>query len=359
MKNDFSKIMMVCLLATATIFTYKNKTKITAAPEPKVSIISHEKSTPPPSEKPIIKPKTPEISVVMPAHLSYNQTVEQLKKWHAEAPELTDIATYGKTRQGIDLYYIKVSNKLAEAPTSKVLITSAIHGNESLSSSMTLAYIGMILSKYGQDPSITELVDSRELYFVPVVSPDSYPITRYVDGVDPNRDFPGSHAPFHQSTPTVAALQSLFWKIRPCAVISGHTFGRMLLTPFGDARGINFHQQDYDRIVGEMAKMTNYKMIHASELYSRPITGSEVDYFYRNGSMALVIEYGTHQHRPTIKEIASEFIKVKDAITLFVKEAPKCKVKAIGEEIDFSRNTGIARKYLRLPNGELTPASPY
>ena len=88
-------------------------------------------------------------------------------------------------------------------------------------------------------------------------------------------------------------------------------------------------------------------------------TGSEVDYFYRNGSMSLVIEFGTHQHKPTLKEIKTEFERTKGSITFFIKEAPECKVKAVGKEIDFSRNTGIARKYFQLENGDLAPASPY
>ena len=359
MRNEFMKVMTICILAATTIFAYKTKAyKTERINQPQVEIKKSQDSikiTPEES----ITPAQPKLSVVIPEHLSYPQTIEQLKKWNQEAPQLTEVFVYGQTKKGTDLYCIRITNKNNTSPKSKVIFASTIHGNETLASGVLMAYAGTILQKFGEDKEITELLNTRELFLVPVVSPDSYTITRYVDGVDPNRDFPTSKNPSHQSTPSVAALINLFWKVKPCAFISGHTFGRVFLTPYGDTRGENLHQTEYDRIVGHMMKSANYKSMHVSELYGRPVTGSEVDYFYRNGSMSLVIEFGTHQHKPTLKEIKNEFDRTKDAITFFIKEAPQCKVKALEEEIDFSRNTGIARKYFQLENGDLYPAGPY
>jgi hypothetical protein len=272
---------------------------------------------------------------------------------------LTEVESYGQSGQKKDLYYIRLTNKNITEYKPKVLVTAAIHGNEPWSSGVIMAYIGTMLTKYGDDKLLTELLDTREIYFVPVVSPDSYPHTRYVDGVDPNRNFPTPQKPELNSTKSVAALISLFWKIKPEATISGHTFGREFLIPYGDTYGPNNHQTDYDRIVGEMAKLSKYKMLHASQLYSKPIVGSEVDYFYRAGSMAVVIEFGTHQRTPSLAEIKSEFERTQGAISLFIKEAASLKIKAAEDEIDFSRNTGISRKYRLLPNGDLCPVAPY
>ena len=102
--------------------------------------------------------------------------------------------------------------------------------------------------------------------------------------------------------------------------------------------------------------MSGYKMQHAAELYSRPINGTEIDWFYRNGSMAVVIEFGTHQHKPTFDEIISEYKRTKDSITYFITEAPNVVITVADEEIDFSKNTGIARSYRKSANGELIPA---
>ena len=363
MKNEFSKIILVFVLLAANVFVYKNKAAKSHAVPPSNAPIEQVKPEPKPEKPPEppkpVDPPTPQLSVVIPPHLTYNQTVEQLKKWNSEAPLLTELINYGESGQKKELYCLRVTNKNSIEHKPKVLITAAIHGNEPWSSGIIMAYIGTMLSKYGQDKTATDLLDTRDLYFVPVVSADSYPHTRYVDGVDPNRNFPTPQKPELNSTKGVAALISLFWKIRPEATISGHTFGREFLIPYGDTVGPNKNQADYDRIVGEMAKLAKYKMLHASQLYSRPIIGSEIDYFYRAGSMAIVIEFGTHQRPPTPAEIKSEFDRTQGAITLFIKEAAALKIKAAEDEIDFSKNTGIARKYRMLPNGELSPVAPY
>jgi murein tripeptide amidase MpaA len=282
-----------------------------------------------------------------------------LKKWKEEAKDLTEIDTYGQTKNGKDLYYIRINNKFSNAKKPVILMTAAIHGNEPLSTSITMAYIGFLLDSYGKSKEITDLMNTRDLYFIPVISPESYPDSRTVGEVDPNRDFPTPKNSEHQSIPIIMALREFYWKIKPSAVISGHTYGRIFMTPYGDNHANTPHEADYNRIVGRMSEIANYKKIHCVDLYTKPIDGSEVDWFYRNGSIAVCAEYGTHQNIPTLDEIKSEFFRVKDAITYFITESPNVVVKVTDEGIDFSKNTGISRKYSRLPNGDLIPAGPY
>lgn len=277
-----------------------------------------------PPPKPIVVNYT--IETPMPAYLNYEQTVYQLKKWKEEAPKLTDIGVCGKSTKGTDLYYMKVSSPIS-GNKKKVMITACIHGNEPLSASTVMGYIGTILDKYGDDERITKLLDSREIYFIPVVSPDSYPQSRYVDGVDPNRDFPTRRDPNKKSVPPVQEIRDLFQEIQPDAVISGHTWGRVYLTPYGDELRRCPNDSDYQRIIGKMTELSNYRMQRACELYSRPIYGTDVDWYYRNGAFSIVMEFGTHQRIPTMSEIKFEFDKTFEAVIYFVEEAPKVEVK--------------------------------
>lgn len=354
MKKDLSKLAITILLSISLVAAYSYKSlpnpDIKVEPKPEKLEQNVPKTTP---EKE--KQKTFQITVKTPEFLSYPQTIEQIKKWKDEAKEIVKVEKYGKTKKETDLYYLRINtNENKVKPV--VLLTSCIHGNEPWATGIMMAYVGNLLDQYGKNKEITELVDNRDIYFVPVVSPDSYPNSRNVDGVDPNRDFSSPKNPNHKSTPSVAALIDLYWKIRPSAVVSGHTFGRLFLTPFGDSYEKSEHEKDYARIVGRMTEMTGYKRIHASELYSRPISGTEVDWFYRNGSIPIVIEFGTHQHKPRFEEILSEYKRTKDAITYFITEAPNIVVTVSDEEIDFSKNTGIARSYRKSANGELIPA---
>jgi hypothetical protein len=305
----------------------------------------------PPEPEPPRTPDTPNINNPTPAYLDYDGIVEKIKEWNQSAPDLTEVGTYGESTRGKKLWYIRVTNKLSlekammvknpdfprlgqeiqsylvnqNNPRKVVLITASIHGNEPWSTGCVMAYIGNMLKSYGQDDEITNLIDTRDIYFVPVISPDSYPHSRHVDGVDPNRNFPGPRSN-NTSVPPVKAIQDLFTKIKPNAVISGHTFGRIYLYPFGDDMDRCPNDSDYQKIIGEMSRLSRYRMDRACNMYNRPIYGSEVDWYYRHGAMAIVMEFGTHQQRPSLSDITSEFDRTYKAVLHFIKEAPEVQI---------------------------------
>lgn len=267
------------------------------------------------------RPATPHLSVEVPPHLDYAGVVNQARTWSLEAPGLTRIASYGRSRQQQELLVLEVGH-LSLPGRLPVLVTACIHGNEPLSTSVVMGYIGRLLASYGKDERVTKILDTRAIYFVPVVSPDSYPHSRHVDGVDPNRDFPGPHDPRHQSTPSIAALQALFLKHRFKAAWSGHTSGRVFLTPWGDDVSPCPDDAAFTRLFGAMARLANYQHKRACHLYAMPIQGSEVDWYYRHGAASCVCEYGTHQRPATPQEIRVELDRTWPAFLLFLEQAP-------------------------------------
>lgn len=268
----------------------------------------------------IPRPATPHLSVEVPEHQDYAGVCKQLEQWQDEAPGLAQVGEYGRSRGGKTLHYLRVGNQ--QLPRVPVLITACIHGNEPWSTSVVMSYAGRLLSQYGQDERITHLLDTTDIYIVPVVSPDSYPNSRHVDGVDPNRDFPGPHAPDHKSTPSIAALEDLFLAIHPKAAWSGHTYGRVFLTPYGDQTQPCPDDEAFNRLFDEMASLAHYEHKRACQLYGQPIHGSEVDWYYRNGAASCVCEYGTHQHAPSLEDTKSELERTWPAFLLFLEQAP-------------------------------------
>lgn len=278
-----------------------------------------------------------------PEYMSYPQIVEQLKKWNSEAPDMTEVKVYGKSTKGQDLYYIRIcdTRNLETNNKPRILITACIHGNEPLATSTTMWYIGELLKSYNSNEDIKELLDSRDIYFVPVVSPDSYPTSRMVDGVDPNRNFSED-----VSVLPVEAIKNLFYTIKPKAVIAGHTWGRVYLTPYGDIVKNCPNHSDYERIVGKMSELSGYRKMRACDMYKGngridnppirttdgnpvggykvmiPIYGTEVDWYYKNGSFPIIIEFGTHQRIPTTKDTEDEFDRTFEAVLHFIKEGP-------------------------------------
>ena len=145
-----------------------------------------------------------------------------------------------------------MTNLLDPTPKKKVLVHACIHGGETLACSTTMAMIGTMLSEYGTVKETTDIINTRDIYFVPVLSPDTYPKMRFVDGVDPNRDFPHPKRPDHKSVPPIDAIQKFFLMHKFDAAMSGHTSGRFYWAPFADSTVPPAHIKDYDRVLGEM-----------------------------------------------------------------------------------------------------------
>jgi len=347
MKTNNSLTWVVGGLTIALLVAFGVKTK-QEKPLVEAPIVQVQPPAPLPKVEAPKTPRLPNISVKIPAYLDYSQIVAQTQKWAQEAPDLVEIGNYGKTKRGTDICYIRICNKLDTKPRPKVMITGCIHGNEPWATGCVMAFAGNLLGEYGKNKEITDLIESRDIYIVPVVSPDSYPHSRHVDGVDPNRDFPGPSRPTHHSTPSILAVQNFFNKIKPNAVISAHTHGRIYLTPFGDKMQVCPNEADYKRIVGQMGQMSQYKVDRACNMYGRPIHGSEVDWYYRNGAFSIVMEIGTHQQKPSMQDITSEFSRTWTSVQLFIKEAPLVQIKSNTEDFDFSGNTGIADRRLQL-----------
>lgn len=353
------------MLFTVGIGLYIHKGNVVKTPPPIVQQQPENPVSPIPPD--VVKPPISfTIASPRPSYMNYAATVAKLKEWNNQAPELTEVGTYGKTSRGQDIYYLRIYNKRNTGEKPRVLLTACIHGNEPLASSTVMWWTGTMLESYSKDESIRKLLDERDIYIVPVVSPDSYPSSRHVNGVDPNRDFPGPSRPNHQSKPPVAAIQGFFHKISPNAVISGHTWGRVYLTPYGDKMAHSENKEDYDRIVGQMKTLSGYRMIRACDMYGpggglnnppikagieehdgeetqcscmcrhmgldgkygTPIYGSEVDWYYRNKAFAIVMEFGTHQRIPSDSDTKTEFDKTYTSALHFIKEAPLVQHKA-------------------------------
>lgn len=319
---------MIMLSAGLIGLSHKKQSSL---PEPTITTPIVEEEAPKEKETP--KPINYTLKDPRPSYLDYSDTAAKLAEWEQEAPELAEVGIYGKSTRGASLSYIRVTNERLQEEKKRVLITACIHGNEPLCASTLMQVIGNLMDKYGDDEQVTKLLDTREIYFVPVVSPDSYPHSREVDGVDPNRDFPHPKSPNHRSVAPVAALQEFFMKIRPQAVISGHTSGRFFLIPWGDQMQNCPDHDSYVRIVSEMSKQTGYRWLRACDLYGgafprmqvsyRPVYGGELDWYYRNGAMTIVIEFGLHQQIPSERDVFEEANKTNAAILYFIEEAPK------------------------------------
>lgn len=101
----------------------------------------------------------------------------------ADHPEIVSAKiSLGLTIEGRNQWAFKISDNPNENEDEpEVLFTSAIHAREVITPLVVLNFVDHITDNYATDPEIQELVDSREIWIVPVVNPDGYYHNEYTD----------------------------------------------------------------------------------------------------------------------------------------------------------------------------------
>jgi hypothetical protein len=81
----------------------------------------------------------------------------------------------GRTIEGRDQWVVRISNNPnVDQGKPSVFYNALIHAREPAGADALLAFMKYLVTNYGTDPTITNVIDNRELYFLPVVNPDGY-----------------------------------------------------------------------------------------------------------------------------------------------------------------------------------------
>lgn len=116
----------------------------------------------------------------------------------------------GMTGEGRSIYAIRMSDNpnTDEGSEPAILFTGLHHAREPIGPHLLLYTMQEMAANYGTDPVITELINEREIWFIPIVNPDGYAFNEATDpgggglwrknrrvngggafGVDPNRNY--------------------------------------------------------------------------------------------------------------------------------------------------------------------------
>lgn len=142
---------------------------------------------------------------------SYSQMMTELQNIANIYPDITRLYDLGHSVQGRVLWGLKITdNPDSEENEPEVRICGLHHGNEYMSAELPLNLAFHLVQNYSFNPSITELVDNREIWIIPMVNPDGREAgTRYnAHGIDLNRNYgymPESSTPY--SEPETRAIR--------------------------------------------------------------------------------------------------------------------------------------------------------
>ena len=132
---------------------------------------------------------------------TYQQYVDYMVGFASSFPAICKLDTVGTSIQGRLILALKISKNVnLEEAEPQFLYTSSIHGDEITGYIMMLHLIDYLLTNYGIDPSVTQLLNTTEIFINPLANPDGtyhggnnsvYGAVRYnANGVDLNRNFP-------------------------------------------------------------------------------------------------------------------------------------------------------------------------
>jgi Zinc carboxypeptidase len=200
--------------------------------------------------------------------------VQDLESANGDILELVDI---GDTHQGRDIFALRLTDEDGEDDEADygtkpaVLYSSLIHAREWITGEVNRRLLEWFIKGWREEkPDVVNIMTDTELWFVLVQNPDGYQFTfdedrlwrknladndglpgiSSLDGVDPNRNFEehwnfddeGSgtitsdetyRGPSAFSEPETQAFRDLLDTVTPEFHITYHSFGNLLLYPFG------------------------------------------------------------------------------------------------------------------------------
>jgi carboxypeptidase T len=107
------------------------------------------------------------------AYHDYDETVSRITSVANSHPEIVQLMPIGTSYEGRTVYALKVSDNVAtDEAEPEVMFTANQHAREHLTVEMALYLLDELTSKHAGDARIRNLVDSREIWIVPMVNPD-------------------------------------------------------------------------------------------------------------------------------------------------------------------------------------------
>jgi hypothetical protein len=116
--------------------------------------------------------------ITVPLRFDHYYTLEQVyeavQALGRAYPELARVEVVGQSDEGRPLYAVTVNNPKTGPALSKpaIYVDGNIHGNEIQGGEICLYLLDYLLGNYGHNKDVTELVDKKVFYVIPVVNVD-------------------------------------------------------------------------------------------------------------------------------------------------------------------------------------------
>ncbi|NXM10563.1 CBPA1 Carboxypeptidase, partial [Ploceus nigricollis] len=233
-------------------------------------------------------------------------------------PNLVSKIQIGQSYENRPLFVLKFSTGGSNRPA--IWLDTGIHSREWITQATGVWTANKIAKEYGQDPSVTAILDSMDIFLEIITNPDGFAFTHSSNrlwrktrsinagsrcvGVDPNRNWDAGfgdagasgnsctetyHGPYPNSEPEVKSIVDFVkshGNIK--AFISIHSYSQLLLYPYGYTETPAPDQQELHELsakaVAALSSLYGTKYKYGSIITTiYRASGSTIDWTYNQG----------------------------------------------------------------------------
>ncbi len=124
---------------------------------------------------PYSQPTTPSINLLYTnTYHNYTQLVEEINHINNAAPDLVEVEAIGESWYNRTIYALRLTNELnmGLGEKAETYFVAQHHAREEITVEVTLRFILTLLNNYRKNDTITQLLDSTAVYFIPTLNPD-------------------------------------------------------------------------------------------------------------------------------------------------------------------------------------------
>ena len=273
----------------------------------------------------------------MGGYYTLDEIVQNLDELYQDYPNLVaEKISIGQSLEGRDIWALKMSdNPNIDEDEAEVLYTGLHHAREPMSYMNLFYYMNWLVENYETDQMAKDILDNRELWFIPAINPDGLIYNQQiapngggmqrkngretcnggVDGVDLNRNYSfmwgldnqGSspdgcdetyrgNGPF--SEPETAAIEAFIEAHDFPVAFNYHSYSNLLLHPFGYTEPNPMDEEDIQTFIeiGEELVSVNGYLLGTGVDILYAVNGEACDWMYgQHGIFAYTPEVGSSQ----------------------------------------------------------------
>lgn len=130
-------------------------------------------------DKIIPKPNAFEVKSSFGGYYSFAEMEAAMNTLVSTYPLIAKKSSIGKTREGRDIWVIKISDNVANDDNEpEILYMGLQHAREAITGASMLFFMQYLCEQYGKDGRIKDLVDNREFFIIPCFNPDGWEFNR-------------------------------------------------------------------------------------------------------------------------------------------------------------------------------------